>query len=205
MQKFGFVCEKKVFDTCVFDLVEYGDSCIDFRLDARYDQHSWDGAMQMCKDFGMDMLQMSNKAKDEWVNEYLWNSGLFGSDVTYKGVWLGAHGEESSNKYQAFYLDCKIFTETEQNCQFAWPGGQIIGEGDWFNSIAEHVTCNSNKDECLYHAPCGEEWHECSPVSSPGKRWYPDECSEENLLYACQINKNKQLNLTGWFLREFCS
>ena len=93
MQKFGFVCEKKIFDTCVFDLVEYGDQCIDFRLDARYDQHSWDGAMQMCKDFGMDMLQMSNKGKDEWVNEYLWNSGLFGSDVTYKGVWIGAHGE----------------------------------------------------------------------------------------------------------------
>ena len=93
MQKFGFVCEKKTYDTCVFDLVEYGDQCVDFRLDARYDQHSWDGAKQMCKDFGMDMLQMSNKGKDEWVNEQLWNSGLFGSDVTYKGVWIGAHGE----------------------------------------------------------------------------------------------------------------
>ena len=98
-----------------------------------------------------------------------------------------------------------LFTETEKNCQFAWPGGQIIGEGDWYNSVAENSHCNSNKEECLYHAPCGDDWHECSPVSSPGKRWYPDQCSDENLLYACQINKNKQLNLTDWFLREFCS
>ena len=97
-----------------------------------------------------------------------------------------------------------LFTETENNCEFAWPGGQIIGEGDWFNSIHNNVNCNSNKDECLYHAPCGDDWHECSPVSSPGQRWYPDQCSDENLLYACQIGKNKQLNLTDWFLREFC-
>ena len=112
MQKFGFVCEKKIFDTCVFDLVEYGDSCIDFRLDARYDQHSWDGAKQMCKDFGMDMLQMQNKVKDEWVDEYLWNSGLFGSDVTYKGVWLGAHGKDfnlEQNDCTIVHISVKCF------------------------------------------------------------------------------------------------
>ena len=161
MGKNGFVCEKKTYDTCVFDLEEYGDQCVAFFLDARYHEHSWDGAKEICKDFDMDMLQMSNEAKDEWVNEYLWNSGLFGSDVTYKGVWIGAHGEIET--YSA--PGNKLLSETENNCEFAWPGGQIIGQGDWYNSVADNVNCNTNKEECLYHAPCGDDWHECSPVS----------------------------------------
>ena len=46
--------------------------------------------------------------------------------------------------------------------------------------------------------------YDCNPKSSPGKRWYPDHCDGENLnhLYACQVPRGKQLNLTNIFHRE---
>ena len=47
--------------------------------------------------------------------------------------------------------------------------------------------------------------YDCNPKSSPGKRWYPDHCDGENLnhLYACQVPRGKQLNLTNIFHREY--
>ena len=55
-----------------------------------------------------------------------------------------------------------VILETEKNCEFAWPDGDIIGKDDNFNSIADHQTCNSNIEECLYLAPCNEdEWYDC--------------------------------------------
>ena len=54
-----------------------------------------------------------------------------------------------------------VILETEKNCEFAWPDGDIIGKDDNFNSIADHQTCNSNIEECLYLAPCNEdEWYD---------------------------------------------
>ena len=97
MKKFGFVCEMKIYQSCIFDTVEYTSSCLDFRLNPKTDQHNWDGAMQGCKDYGMQMLQIANEQKDEFINDYLWNTGLFttegGAAPSYKGVWLAAKGK----------------------------------------------------------------------------------------------------------------
>ena len=54
-----------------------------------------------------------------------------------------------------------VILETEKNCEFSWPDGDIIGKDDNYNSIADHQNCNSNIEECLYLAPCNEaEWYD---------------------------------------------
>lgn len=97
MKKLGFVCETKIYQSCIFDMVEYTSSCLDFRLNPNIDEHSWDAANQGCKDYGMQMLQISTEDKDEFINDYLWNTGLFtlegGATPSYKGIWLAAHGK----------------------------------------------------------------------------------------------------------------
>ena len=69
MEKLGFVCEKKINDFCIFDMTEYGSYCLDFRLDGRYDLHSWGGARQDCNKYGMTMLQIGGESKDEFINQ----------------------------------------------------------------------------------------------------------------------------------------
>ena len=144
MSKFGFVCEKRVRDFCLFDMIEYHDNCFDFRLNERTDLHSWEGAVQGCVDYGMKMMQISQQPKDEFVNWYLWNTGMFTSESQFNGMWLG--GEE-----------------TEKNCEFAWTSGDIIGSPGWFDSINHQmVHCNANNHECLYHGPCDtDNYREC--------------------------------------------
>ena len=70
-----------------------------------------------------------------------------------------------------------VILETEKNCEFSWPDGDIVGKDDNYNSIADHQNCNSNIEECLYLAPCNEdEWYDCRigstavqlPLSSAG-------------------------------------
>ena len=92
MGKFGFICEKKVRDFCIFDMVEFNSYCLDFRVNERTDLHNWEGANQVCSEFGMGMMQISGQTKDEFVNNYLWNLGLFTNESPYVGIWLGGKG-----------------------------------------------------------------------------------------------------------------
>ena len=92
-KKAAFICKKKVYDTCIFDMVEYGSYCIDFRLNEKTDMHSWEAANQLCLDFGMSMLAISSKTKDEFINQFLVDSQLFNVDTTFRGIWLGAKGK----------------------------------------------------------------------------------------------------------------
>ena len=93
MEKAGFVCEKKVYDFCLFDMIEYSSSCIDFRLNEHNDEHSYDGAKQGCKDYGMTLLKIGDKNKDEFINQMLVDTMMFNLDANYHGIWIGARGE----------------------------------------------------------------------------------------------------------------
>ena len=73
-------------------MVEYGSYCIDFRLNEKTDMHSWEAANQFCLDFGMSMLIINSKNKDEFVNQFLVDTLLFNVDTTFRGIWLGAKG-----------------------------------------------------------------------------------------------------------------
>ena len=100
---------------------------------------------------------------------------------------------------------CHILETTNDSEVFKWTDGHTIGEDGFFDSQANNLHYNSNQQECLYHAPCNELEHwDCKIKSSPGHRWYNDRCDEEGLqhLYACQIQKGKEMNLTGIFHRK---
>ena len=92
MEKLGFVCEKKINDFCIFDMAEFGSYCLDFRLDGRFDLHSWGGARQDCNKYGMTMLQIGGESKDEFINQKLVESGLFSEGGDALGIWIGAQG-----------------------------------------------------------------------------------------------------------------
>ena len=69
----------------------------------------------------------------------------------------------------------------------------------------EYSHCNSLYQDCLWFAPCDEDNHwECQTKSQKGQRWYKAQCDTEdgNHLNGCQIQKGKQLNMTGVFTRE---
>ena len=72
MEKLGFVCEKKINDFCIFDMTEYGSYCLDFRLDGRYDLHTWGGAKQDCDKYGMTMPQIGARARTSSSMRGLW-------------------------------------------------------------------------------------------------------------------------------------
>jgi hypothetical protein len=88
----GFVCEKKTGDFCIFDMVPYSNLCFDFRLDTRQDLHTWQGARDQCEVYGLQMMQISNTNKDEWINTYLVGTDLFPVDGDTNGIWLGGQG-----------------------------------------------------------------------------------------------------------------
>ena len=90
----GFVCEKKTEDFCVFDMVPFKSYCFDFRLDTRTDLHTWQGARDQCEVYGLKMMQISNSAKDEFINDFLADTQLFTPDGDTKAIWLGAQGRE---------------------------------------------------------------------------------------------------------------
>ena len=48
--------------------------------------------LQGCKDYSMDMILIKNQQRDEFINDYLVNTGLFTADGAYHGVWTAAHG-----------------------------------------------------------------------------------------------------------------
>ena len=104
MEKLGFVCEKKINDFCIFDMAEFGSYCLDFRLDGRYDLHSWGGARQDCNKYGMTMLQIGGETKDEFINQKLVESGLFSKDGDALGIWIGAQGGKSINSSTKHFL-----------------------------------------------------------------------------------------------------
>ena len=88
----GFVCEKPTGDFCIFDMVPYSGACFDFRLNTQTDLHTWHAARQQCEVYGLQMLQISNKNKDEFINDYLVDTDLFPGDGQIKGIWLGGIG-----------------------------------------------------------------------------------------------------------------
>ena len=97
---------------------------------------------------------------------------------------------------------CHILETTNDSEVFKWTDGHTIGEDGFFDSRANNLHYNSKQQECLYHAPCNEDEHwDCKVKSAPGHRWYNSRCDEEGLqhLYACQILKGKEMNLTGIF------
>ena len=95
MESLGFVCEKKTGDFCAFDMVAFNNLCFDFRLDTRQDLHTWQEARESCEEYGLQMMQISNQNKDEFINTYLYETDLFPVDGEAKGIWLGAQGNEN--------------------------------------------------------------------------------------------------------------
>ena len=95
----GFVCEKKTEDVCVFDMVPFKTYCFDFRLDARTDLHTWQGARDQCEVYGLTMMQIRNSEKDEFINTFLADTQLFTSEGDIKAIWLGAQGKKQDDKH----------------------------------------------------------------------------------------------------------
>ena len=93
MESLGFVCEKKTGDFCAFDMVDHGNMCMDFRLDTSKDLHAWQDARAECEAYGLQMMQISTSEKDEFINTYMVETGLFPKDGEAMGIWLGARGK----------------------------------------------------------------------------------------------------------------
>ena len=91
----GFLAERLTATIEDFDMEEFGSYCLDFRLDGRYDLHSWGGARQDCNKYGMTMLQIGGETKDEFINQKLVESGLFSQGGDAFGIWIGAQGGQS--------------------------------------------------------------------------------------------------------------
>jgi len=193
----SYVCEAESGQFCGFGMVEgLWGQCYDVRLDERSDVMNWFSAKGECEKYGMSMMRIANKEKDEWLNSWLWDTGLFAKPDNVVGMWIGA--SETSNS----------------SSEFAWTDGTIIGAQDpesnsAFDSSSSKNHYNSKNQECLYLAPCdASEWRNCNPVTGEGQRWLNDKCENEGGIehfFGCQIPVGQMLNLTNIFHpKQFC-